>query len=400
MSKIISCRACTSTRLEPFLDLGSMPLAGGFLPNREAIHTEDRYPLQIDVCHECSLVQITTPIDPEILFQNYSFSSSTIKLLVQHFENYAQWIKDKFSPSSVVEFGCNDGILLTPLKKLGIHSIGVDVSENIIKIAQEKGLHAIPGYFNLEIVQQILNHVGSVDVVTGSNAFAHNHTPEIILESAKKVLSPNGVLCLEVMYAVDLIEQWQWDTLYHEHLTFYSFGTLQTLLKRNGFSIIHAERLPMHGGSIRVVASVNHDLPMSAEAIQIIEYESKLQLNHPKTWMEFGKNVHRKINIVKDVLGSLSKNSRIWGYGAAGKATMWVNACEMNYVEAMIDSSPLRAGKLMPGTHTPIVFPDQLKNTPPDYIFITAWNYAMDICSKEKEYHGIWVTPLPELRMF
>ncbi len=394
------CRGCESDKLEQFLDLGEMPSAGGFLADREAIKKEKLFSLPVHVCRECSLVQILEPIDPEILFMDYSFSSSTIGPLVQHFKDYAQWLKDKLNPESVVEFGCNDGVLIEPLTHFGIKSCGVDISDNITDIAREKGLDVVTGYFNESEADAIKGRIGQVDVVTGSNAFAHNDRPDIILKAARRILKPDGHLCLEIMYAGDLLEMLQWDTLYHEHLTFYSLTSLETLLKRYGFHVVDAERIPMHGGSLRVVAALNQNEQRKGSVEAILNYENEKSLADPKTWMEFGSHIGRKIEIVKQTLYKLSKNSRIWGYGAAGKATLWVNTCNMDYLEAMVDASPLRAGKLMPGTHTPIVFPQELKTNPPDYIFVTAWNYADLIRSKEEWFKGIWITPLPDLRSF
>ncbi len=392
------CRGCESPSLQMFLDLGDVPLAGGFLPDAEAIKGEKLYPLKVHICEGCSLVQILQVVDANVLFQDYSFASSTVGPLVQHFENYAEWVKRRFEPKVVVEFGSNDGILLAPLEKLGITACGVDISVNIGEIARAKGFDVVTGYFDENTVEKIEQRLGKADVVTGSNSFAHNDKPEVILKAARRVLKENGHLCLEVMYAGDLLELFQWDTLYHEHLTFYSLSALRSLLERYDFRIVDAERIPMHGGSLRVVASKNRHERVQPQVEEILRLEEQRALNEPSTWLAFGQETKRKIEVVRQTLGRISLKSRIWGYGAAGKATMWVNACEMGYLEAMVDASPLRAGKLMPGTHTPIVFPDKLKNRPPDYIFLTAWNYADVIRAKESWFDGIWAVPLPELR--
>jgi len=377
-----------------------MPLAGGFLADQAAIAEEQTYPLPVHVCLKCGLVQILEVIDPAILFRDYSFSSSTIPPLVKHFEAYAEWLIQRLSPKLVFEFGCNDGVLLSPLQHLGISAKGVDLSDNITEMARAKRLDVTTGYFDEETVGSLVHQHGQADVVTGSNAFAHNDYPERILAATKKALAPKGHLCLEVMYAGDLLELLQWDTLYHEHLTFYSATTLNVLLERHGFRLVHAERIPMHGGSLRVIASLSEDEAVSPQLHAILKYEEQNRLARPQTWIDFGSHIQRKIDIVRQTLGRLAKESRIWGYGAAGKATMWVNACGMTYLYAMVDASPLRAGKLMPGTHTPIVFPTELRKYPPDYIFVTAWNYVDAIRQNESWFKGIWVTPLPELRMF
>jgi hypothetical protein len=393
------CRACGKSEFEKIVDLGALPLAGGFLEGPGEIAREQRYPLAIFVCASCGLVQILDPVEPEVLFQGYSFSSSTIKPLVDHFDSYAQWLVTRLNPGLVVEFGCNDGVLLEPLKRRGVKAVGVDISENISEIGRSRNLDVRAGYFDPEMARTILQDYGPADVVTGSNAFAHNDQPELILEGAQILLADTGHLCLEFMYAGDLLEQLQWDTLYHEHLTFYSLGTIETLLNRYGFYVVDAERLPMHGGSLRLTAARKPGL-RGDRVESLADYETHTRLNVAQTWSEFGSRSMRKIRIVADVIGTLAAKRSIWAYGAAGKATMWVNAAGMDYLGAVVDASPLRAGKLMPGTHTPIVLPDELRRTPPDHIFVTAWNYADLIRSKEAWFTGTWSSPLPDLRFF
>jgi novobiocin biosynthesis protein NovU/D-mycarose 3-C-methyltransferase len=392
------CRGCESTDLGEILDLGRVPLAGGVLADPGA---PDRlFPLKIHVCRRCALVQILDAIDPDVLFQDYSFSSSTIGPLVDHFSKYAHWMRERFHPKVVVEFGCNDGVLLAPLQAAGVRAVGVDISENIGRLARGKGFEVLTGAFDEAMAGRIVDSAGAADVVTGSNAFAHNDHPELILSAARRVLRPDGHLCLEVMYAGDLFEQWQWDTLYHEHLTFYGLGSLSRLLERYGFFVVDAERIPMHGGSLRVTAALARPTEPPATVRGLLDSEEKLGLNRWETWAGFGAQVGRKIGIVRDVFATLSRHHRIWAYGAAGKATMWVNACGMQYLGGIVDASPLRAGKFMPGTRTPIVFPEEFRRANPDYVFVTAWNYADVIKAKESWFSGTWATPLPDLRLF
>jgi SAM-dependent methyltransferase len=304
------------------------------------------------------------------------------------------------APGKVVEFGCNDGVLLAPLERRGIAAIGVDISKNITDMARAKGLKVETGFFNIELSREIRSRWGAIDVVTGSNVFAHNQHPGRILEAALEVLAPDGHLCLEFMYAGDLLEQLQWDTLYHEHLTFYDLSTISILLRSYGFHVIHAERLPMHGGSLRICAGRSKDEAASAAVAQLMEWERQQHLSDIATWRKFSQDCWRKIRVVKEVFGDLGRTKSIWAYGAAGKATMWLNACKMDYLGSVVDASPLRAGKLMPGTHTPIVTPEAFRAAPPDIMCVTAWNYADHIRAKESWYQGTWATPLPDLRFF
>lgn len=396
----VPCRACGDGPLELFLDLGDMPLAGGFLSNLEEADDENLYPLRVFTCKQCSLVQIVDVVDPSVLFQDYSFASSTIPALVEHFNDYAQWIVDRFRPKQVAEFGCNDGVLLRPLEKFGVEGWGVDISENIGEIARSEGLNVVTGFFDRDMAMGLRESIGPVDLVTGSNAFAHNEDPGEILNAARLLLEPQGHLCLEFMYAGDLLALTQWDTLYHEHLTFYSLETLSLLLERHGFKVVHVEHLPMHAGSLRVVAAKENSASPDASVKERQRLEEEMQVNQAETWLSFGRRVGRRIDIVAEVFRALADKNSVWGYGAAGRATLWVNACKMNYLGAVVDASPLRAGKLMPGTHTPIVFPGEMKKSRPDHVFVTAWNYASSIQQKEGWYQGVWSTPLPELRFF
>src|SRR4051794_38903137 len=192
-----NCRACGEGPVRPFFDLGEMPLAGGFL-SAEQIPAEQRYPLEISVCERCACVQITDPVDPEILFQDYSFKTGTIPGLVKHFDGYAQWIVDTFAPKGVVEFGANDGTLVASLTDRGVKAVGVDLSANITEMGRQEGRDLITGAFAPEIVPQLRERFEAADVVTGSNVFAHNENPGAIVEAASEILAPDGLLCLEV----------------------------------------------------------------------------------------------------------------------------------------------------------------------------------------------------------
>ena len=358
-----------------------------------------RYPLLVSVCDACGLVQIVHPVDPEILFQDYSFATGTVAGLVNHFDRYAEWITTTLKPSSVVEFGCNDGTLIAALAKRGVRALGIDLAANITEMARQQGRNVLTGAFGPEAVDELREKAGPVDLITGSNVFAHNANPAAILDAADALLSDDGILCLEVMYAGDLLEQLQWDTLYHEHLTFYSLGTLETLLLRHGFEPFSRSRIPMHGGSLRLAAARSGARSAEKSVESVRNWEQEVSLNDASTWDTFATDCRRRIDVFADTMRRLSKTASIWGYGAAGKATMWVNVCEMDYLGGMVDASPLRYGKLMPGTHTPIVSPEEFGRHQPDYVFVSAWNYLEAIRTNEPAYTGYWIVPLPEMRI-
>jgi ubiquinone/menaquinone biosynthesis C-methylase UbiE len=378
------------------------PLAGGFL-TKEQIPQEQKYPLRIYICQECGLVQIFDVIPPSTLFDNYLFSSSTIQYLVNHFANYAKWLNDNYHPEFVIEFGCNDGVLLEPLKKYGIQCVGVDISQNITELARGKGLNAITGYFDTAMAKTIRQLYGAADIVTGSNAFPHNDDLGVILEASRVMLKDNGHLVLEMMYAGALLDKLQWDSMYHEHLNYFCLSTLEVLLQRYGFHTVHAEIVPMHAGSLRVVCAVDPSEYPDATVTEMFRKEMADGLQVVETWRRFADDVHRQIRIVKETLFDLTHGGfgdcpKIAAYGASGRATMWLNACNMDYLEYIVDESPLRAGKLMPGMHTPIVTPDRFRKRQPDFCIVTAWNYFEQIRQKHLDYTGVWVLPAPDMR--
>lgn len=379
-----------------------MPLAGGFLTS-DQIPDERAYPLTISLCAACACVQITDPVDPGILFQDYSFKTGTIPGLVKHFDDYADWLVATAAPTSVVEFGANDGTLVGALEQRGVRSVGVDLAANITEMGRAEGRDLITGAFAPDLVPDLTERIGGpASIVTGSNVFPHNAHPGPILEATDALLAPDGLLVLEIMYAGDLLELLQWDTLYHEHLTFYSLGTLRKLLHRYGMEPVEAVRLPMHGGSLRVAAARTGARSVGASVADVDAYEASTGLNEASTWHGFADDCRRRIAVFGDTVQRLSETSSIWAYGAAGKATMWVNACAMDYLGGVVDASPLRAGKLMPGTHTPIVSPDEFKaaSPAPDFVFVSAWNYLDAIRGNEPQYEGKWIVPLPEMRVY
>ena len=357
--------------------------------------------MAVHSCERCGLVQIVDPIDPDILFKDYAFASSTVAPLVTHFDEYAAWLDDRFHPKRVVEFGCNDGILLEPLGTLGVEAIGVDISENITEIGRQRGLDIVTGYFDAATAEQLLERAGHADVVTGSNAFAHNADPAAILEAAAAILlHPEGHLCLEMMYAGDLLEQTQWDTLYHEHLTFYSLGTVRRLLDRHGFTVVHAERIPMHGGSLRVVAS-------QARVASAVHGDARDREGRGRNGVERPVDVDR-VRRSRPTQDRHRPQHAGTAVPLGDDLGLWRGRQGNDVGERLRPHLLGRDGRrLAPprrtadarNAHTNRVS-GQLRAEPPDYIFVTAWNYADVIRKNEGWYDGTWVTPLPDMRFF
>lgn len=393
------CRACQCNHLELIIDLGFQPLAGNFLKTINEFKKEKFYPLTIYCCTSCGLIQLLDVIPSDILFKEYFFSTSTISYLVEHFRRYAFWIKKYYNPQKVLEIGCNDGALLTFLKRLNINAVGIDISKNITEIARSKNLDVITGHFNNTMAGNLLKHFGKFDFITGSNCFPHNDNLDDILLGVKKLLHNDGFFSIEFMYAGDLLNYLQWDSMYHEHLNYFCLSTLETLYNRMGFYIKNVMHLPMHAGSLRVVASPNKMLPVHMSVTKFLRYENKLQLTSVEQWEKFAKKVKRTIKVTSTTLKQLynTNSISICGYGASGRASMWLNTCNIDYLSYLVDESPLRSGCFIPGVHTPIVSLTHLTEHSTDYIFVPAWNYFESIKKKLKNYNGIWIVPLPNL---
>lgn len=392
------CRTCGSPRISQILRFDSLPLAGSFLAHAGQAASEVFLPITVMFCEECSLVQLAEVVDPDLLFRQYCFSTSTIPSLVRHFSDYADFIQSELKASVVVEFGCNDGALLTEVKKRGLTGFGIDASENISGMARDKGLEVINGYFTPETARQVVERVGKADVVTGSNCFAHNRDPGPILDGARLCLKDDGLFIVEVMYAGDLLSTLQWDTLYHEHLAIFSLTSAKALLERHGYTVVDVLHLPMHGGSLRVMASPKAGARPHRRVSDMLAAERRAGIDSLAAWQSFGERVRRQIAIVGRTVEAVAGKYTWWAYGASGRATMWLNAAGLRGVAKVVDESPLRIGRLMPGLHQPIVPPEELRRDQPDYLLVTAWNYYDSIRAKTDWYKGTWAVPCPALR--
>lgn len=399
-----NCRGCGSKKIFKFLDLGEMPLAGGFLSSEKEAKKELKFPLDVYYCKNCGLTQILTIIDPSVLFKNYFYISSVIKSLSEHFKEYAEFLKKNYlkeDSSKLLEFGCNDGVLLQYLE--GTKSYGIDPSDNVSKIAKKKGLNVRTGFFNQESAKKILKGIGKVDVVTGSNVFAHVDDIHEIVKAAKLILKPDGVFIIEVHYLKDLLDKFQYDTIYHEHLCYYSIKALKKIFSIDDMKIIDVIHLEMHGGGIRVVAANKESSLRKKKSVSgFLSGEKDINFNRLK---KFGKFCEKHKRQLVSLLGKIKKkNQTIVGYGAPGRGTILLNYCNIgkNFLDYIVDVSPLRAGKLMPGVHVPIVGLQAARENPPDFFLVLAWNYALSILEQEKQLSGKgvkFIIPFPKIRI-
>jgi methylation protein EvaC len=403
-----TCRGCKSKRLYEFLDLGNMPMAGGFLSEKD-IKKEIKVPLRVNFCQDCGLVQILDIPNPNFLFSNYCYVSSVIGGLSEHFRRYSFFLKEKYlkKTKKILEFGCNDGVLLQYFKEdKSIDAFGIDVSENVTKIARERGFDVMTGFFNKENAKKLLEKKGKVDVVTGSNVFAHADDIHEIIDAAKIILDDNGVFIVEVHYLKDLMDTFQYDSIYHEHLCYYSVFSLNNIFDIAGMKIIDAIHLEMHGGGIRVVACKKDSKKEIMPSVEKFINEEKMAgLDSKKRFSDFADKCkeHRKALIC--ILDSVKKEEKsIVGYGAPGRGTILLNYCGIgkDYLDYIVDASPLRSGKIMPGVHIPIIPQKDFMKNKPDYSLIIAWTYKDEIIKREQEFlngGGKFILPFPKIEI-
>ncbi len=398
------CRVCKSRDLNEIIDLGSMPLAGNFVKKRDLKKKEIRVPLKIYYCKKCKLVQVKDSINPQILFSAYNYSSSPIPNLNEHFVSYAKQIKKKFRNKKkvkILEFGCNDGVLLKEFKKdEKFFCLGVEPSKNISQLAKKKGLRIINKYFDNKTAYKILRKFDKFDLITGSNVFAHINDIHSVVEASNILLKDKGSLVIEVHYLLDLINLNQYDFFYHEHLNYYTISSLHYLFNQYNLKIKKIENIKIHGGSIRVtVQKTENKKYIYSKMKKMLLNEKKLDLKYFKN---FEKNIFKQKNEIMEILEKLRfSKKKIIGFGASGRGTTFLNFCKIKkkYIEYIIDGSPLRAGKFMPGLKIPIKNMEYLKKKSKDidYILIIAWNYKKSIIKQVKKINKKikFIVPFP-----
>lgn len=400
------CLICRSKKLSRYLSLGRVALANSYLSRTELNKEEFKAPLEVYFCHNCNLAQLLHIVDRGLIYNKYSYFSSTSPMLVKHFEEYAKEIYSRFPNQAkqlVVDIGSNDGVLLKPLMKLGANILGVDPAKNIAKIANLEGIETIPAFFNKNLVKKIIKKYGKAGVITSNNTLAHTDILHDIFDGAKDLLDKNGVFVFEIQYLADLLAHNEFDNTYHEHICYHAVSPLSYLLKMHGMDIIDVIHSDTHGGGIIVFASHSPlPFPIKKSVSEFLNNEKLLGLNKLTTYKKFAKVppiVKKKLT--KILLDLKANGKKIAAYGASAKATTLLQYCSIGpeVIDYITDSAPSKQGKYTPGTHIPIVPPERLKQKKVDYIVITAWNYANNIMEKEKWFKdagGKFIIPIPE----
>lgn len=400
-----NCKICKSENLVKILDLGKVALANSFL-KKEDFGDEKFYALDVYFCKNCKLVQLGEIVPPEIMFKNYLYVSGTSDTMKNHFLEFAKDIIDeisKFKNPLVIDVGSNDGTLLKGFLHHPVRILGVEPS-NIAKLAQENGIETFNDFFNEKTALEILGEKGKAKAILGANVFAHSPELDSFMSGVDILLDEDGIFVVEFPYLVNLLKGMEFDTIYHEHVFYFSVIPLVTLFERFGFEIFKIKETKVHGGSLRVyVRRISKVKPKDIQ--QFLDLEKKMNLTSSETYLEFARKVE---NVKKDLLNILrelkSDGKNIAGYGAAAKANTLLSYCGINtdIIEYIADKNPLKQGLYTPGTHIPVVPVEEIIRTSPDYLVILAWNFADEIMKQQKEFHdkgGKFIIPLPTPRI-
>lgn len=401
------CRVCNNEGLRKFLKLGPTPPANSLLKQEELQLKEPFYPLDIYFCPKCGLVQLRDVVSPEILFKDYVYLTGMSKTMEQHFHLLAVEVANNFNLGKedlVVDIGSNDGTLLKGFKKLGTRTLGIEPATNVALIAERGGIETLNDFFSVELAKYIIEKKGHARVIAGTNVFAHINDLNEILHAVKNLLTSDGIFIIEVPYLVDLLSKTEFDTMYHEHLSYFSLRPLVTLFKKFNMELFSVKRISVHGGSIRCYARRSPST-MQNSVYQLLSTEEDLKLNSFDTYLEFSARV-RKIRLqLTSLLKRLKRGGhRIIGYGATAKGNTLLNYCKIgtDILEYIVDNTPFKQGLYTPGMHVPVVPSDRIIIDLPEYTLLLAWNYLDEISRKEQRYMelgGKFIVPIPEPRI-
>lgn len=406
--RVERCRICGSDRLALILDLGSTPLANAFVPPERADEREPRYPLETLRCARCGLLQLSVVVRPDILFRDYLYASSASAPLLEHFGALAGEVAARFAPpgSPVVEFGSNDGVLLHALRERGLRPLGVEPATNLATVANAAGLETLNDFFGPELAKRIVVERGRAMAVLANNVLAHIDDLGATVSALDTLLAEDGVFIAEVPYLGDLIEHVEYDTIYHEHLSYFAVHPLAELFRPAGLELFDVRHLPVHGGSIRIFVGRAGKRGQSVDLRVMLEREKASGLLDGATYGDFASRVARSREAIGGMLERLrSGGRRVAALGATAKGNTMLNYCGIgpDLVEFVADTTPFKQGLLTPGMHIPVRPEGALLEERPDYAVMLAWNYADAIVRKHAGYlraGGHFIHPIPTARVY
>ena len=407
METSVSCRSCGHPGLEPVLDLGRTPLADRLLSAADLAEQEPVYPLQVAFCPQCSLVQITETVPPEVLFcEDYPYYSSFSDALLRHSRDNVLDIirrRDLGAQSLAVELASNDGYLLKNYVEAGVPVLGIDPAEGPARAAEKIGVRTLNTFFTADLAARLAAEGRRADVVHGNNVLAHVADTNGFVSGIATLLKNDGVAVIEVPYVKDLIDHREFDTIYHEHLCYFSVTALDHLFRRHGLYLNEVKRLPIHGGSLRLYVEKVEQVGQSVTDLLALEVAERV--DRIDFYRDFARRVeHLKAELLVLLRGLKADGRSIAAYGAAAKGATLINYVGIgrDLVDFVVDRNVHKQGKHMPGQRIPIFGPDRLLEAQPDFVLLLAWNFATEIMEQQAEYArrgGRFIVPVPVPRI-
>jgi SAM-dependent methyltransferase len=402
--------SCGTPLHHTFVDLGMSPLCESYVPADKLNQMEPFYPLQAYVCETCFLVQLEEFVPPDEIFTEYAYFSSYADSWVEHMHRYAEMIAGRLAlgrDSFVIEVGSNDGYLLQHLVAKGIPVLGIEPAANVAKVAQEKGVPTLVRFFGSGLARELVDQGKQADLICGANVLAQVPNPRDFVRGLRLLLRPRGVVTIEFPHLMRLMAENQFDTIYHEHFSYFSFLSAETIFAGEGLTLFDVEELSTHGGSLRIYARHAEDTskPMTARATDLRQREVDSGLLSLETYASFAEQVKEtKRKLLEFLIAAKREGKRIAGYGAPGKGNTLLNYCGIrtDFLEFTVDRSPYKQGKFLPGTHIPIFAPDKIREARPDYVLILPWNFKdeiMKVMSDIRSWGGKFVVPIPSVRV-
>lgn len=401
------CRTCKSERLYVFLELGDHPLANGFLRADQLDEPELRFPLDVHACLDCGLIQVADHV-PAGYFRHYVYVPSASEVMHDHFRGLA----DRLAPLALaspdaltIDIGCNDGLFLGALQERGGRTLGIDPATNIVELARARGVEVVNEYLTPELGASIRDTHGPASVVVTTNTFHHVDDLDAFMEAVGALLADDGVFVVEVPHALEIVEQNEFDGVYHEHVSQLTVKSFVDLFRRFGMAVTAIERLDVHGGSLRVFAQGEDQARPPGDVEAWVEEERRRGLFEAATYDAFRERVGRLREELVSLLGDLrASGARLAGYGASARGNTLLNYYGIgpDLLDFVADRNELKQGLYTPGTHLPVVAPERILEERPDHLLVIAWNFADEIIRQQHAYRaagGSFILPLPEVRV-
>ena len=403
------CRFCSNLLKHTFVDLGMSPLSNAYLKLDTINKAEKFYPLHTYVCDNCFLVQLEEFETPDHIFSDYAYFSSYSETWLRHAENYTELMIKRFglnANSQVIEIASNDGYLLQYFQKQNIPVLGIEPAANVAKVAEEKGIPSLVKFFGVSTAQELVAQGIQADLLLGNNVLAHVPDLNDFVAGMKIVLKPDGILTMEFPHVLQLILQNQFDTIYHEHFSYFSFLTVEKVFATHGLTLFDVEELPTHGGSLRIYGQHNDGKKPVSDRVSLLKSkEIDAGLEQRETYLGFGEQVKAtKRHLLNFLIDIKNQGKSVVGYGAPAKGNTLLNYCGIrtDLLDYTVDRSPYKQDLFLPGTHIPIYHPDKIIETKPDYLLILPWNIKDEIIeqmSHIREWGGQFVVPIPQVEV-